>query len=457
MSTMKRSNQSFLTPKKLPQKKVSLKDFTKIAVQGKGGFAKVLLVRKNDNNKIYAMKIIKKSFIHELGLDEQVLTERNVLVQADHPFIVKMYFSFQDQRKLYFILDYCPGGELWNKIVKNSKLNEETAKFYAGQIILVIEYLHENDIIYRDQKPENILIGEDGYIRLTDFGLSYMAKNNEMSIYEAAGTPEYYAPELVCKKKYSKPVDWWCIGTQLFEMLTGFPPFFTANKQELFAKIQYSEPKYPDYLSPSVLNQIKGLLKKKPDIRIGTKKGAEELKNHEWFENFQWDSLLHKRLTVLKPELINELDIGNFDPEIIAMEINSPMQNVSQMSPLLRSNAYLGFSGCGEESYKQPKRSSGDEDDITVNSPQLGKNVPKTSEDWENLFANSFRKIQPTSGDKLHTVELNDFDTDNFDTDNFDTDNFEVNRGRAATMISPTDTGLIKQQQLKIKEKRESS
>lgn len=387
----------FVTPKKMSRNKISIDDFTILSVQGQGSFAKVMQVKKKSNNKIYAMKVIKKSKLHELGLDFTALIERNVLVEVDNPFIVKMSFSFQDQRKLFFVLEYCPGGELWSRIV-NQQINEETAKFFTGQIILAIEHLHQNGIVYRDLKPENILIGEDGYIRLTDFGLSYMAKkNSEISIFEAAGTPEYYAPELVAKKKYGKPVDWWCIGAQIYEMLTGLPPFHTENRQNLFAKIRYAEPKYPETLNPLVVNLLKGLFKKNPDQRIGTKKGAEELKNHEWFKDFPWDQLYKKKLLfgkMNKPDLNNEQDLRYFAPDVIQMELNSPIIAPSEISALVEPHLYMGFSWQGEESYKPQKVSSGDGSNLSNSvSPQLGRShATEKTEEWEKAFANSFRK-----------------------------------------------------------------
>ena len=396
MSEQNKVKSEFVTPKKHSRNKISIHDFTVLSVQGQGSFAKVMQVKKKSNNKIYAMKIIKKSKLHELGLDFTALIERNVLVEVDNPFIVKMSFSFQDQRKLFFVLEYCPGGELWSRIV-NQQINEETAKFFTGQIILAIEHLHQNGIVYRDLKPENILIGEDGYIRLTDFGLSYMAKkNSEISIFEAAGTPEYYAPELVAKKKYGKPVDWWCIGAQIFEMLTGLPPFHTENRQNLFAKIRYAEPKYPEALNPIVVNLLKGLLKKNPDQRIGTKKGAEELKNHEWFKDFPWDQLYNKELNLgkmNKPELNNEIDLKYFAPDVIEMELASPIIPLSQISALVGPELYKGFSWYGDESYKPQKLSSGEEDLSNSVSPQLGRShATEKTDEWEKAFANSFRK-----------------------------------------------------------------
>ena len=178
-------------------------------------------------------------------------------------------------------------------------------------------------------------------------------KNSEISIFEAAGTVEYYAPELVAKKKYGKAVDWWCIGCLIYEMLTGLPPFYSENKQELTAKIRFGEPKYPDYFSPAVVNLLKGLFKKNPVQRIGTKKGATELKNHVWFKDFKWDDLLDKKLQIgslNKPTLKSDIDTAYFASNVVDMELSSNNESKSVISEAKTHDPYLGFSWYAEES-----------------------------------------------------------------------------------------------------------
>ena len=147
--------------------------------------------------------------------------------------MVKLYYSFQNEKKLYFVLEYCPGGELFNLLSKMKRFSEDHTRFYACQLVLALEYLHSKNIIYRDLKPENVLIGADGYIKIADFGLSRM----NIVLDEATticGTPEYLAPEIVHKKPYGKAVDWWTLGSIIYEMLVGIPPFYTQNRAELF-------------------------------------------------------------------------------------------------------------------------------------------------------------------------------------------------------------------------------
>jgi serum/glucocorticoid-regulated kinase 2 len=194
---------------------VTMDDFTLLKVLGKGSYAKVILVRKKTNDRLYAMKILKKKHIEKKKQEFHIQTERNVLVEMDHPFVIKLYYSFQTPEKLFFVLDFCPGGELFGLLSKKSRFSEEQAKFYAAQMVLAIEYLHSKDIIYRDLKPENVLLDAQGYIRLTDFGLSkmFMSSNDALSI---CGTPEYLAPEILFKEGHGKPVDWWCLGSIIF-------------------------------------------------------------------------------------------------------------------------------------------------------------------------------------------------------------------------------------------------
>lgn len=271
---------------------VTLDDFSLLTVIGKGSYAKVVLVKRKGNDKIYAMKILKKKYIEKKKQEAHIKTERDVLVEVNHPFIITMYNAFQNEKKLFFVLEYCPGGELFGLLSKKTKLSEEQTKFYAAQIVLALEYLHNKDIIYRDLKPENVLIDETGYLRLTDFGLSKMKvqNNDAMSI---CGTPEYLAPEIILKEGHGKAVDWWCLGSIIFEMITGLPPFYSKNRNELFDKIKHSKPTIPSYASNKLRNLLESLFNKNPQERLGSK-GAEEVKKHPWFEKINWESLLHK-------------------------------------------------------------------------------------------------------------------------------------------------------------------
>ena len=192
--------------------KLSIDDFSSLSVIGKGSYAKVVLVKKKDNGELYAMKILKKENVERRKQEKHVKTERDVLINIEHPFVIKFFYSFQNDRKLYFALEYCAGGELFNLLQKKRRFSEDQAKFYAAQMVLALEHLHDKDIIYRDLKPENVLIDKVGYIRITDFGLSRMDVKDPNEAKSICGTPEYLAPEIIMKLGYGKPVDWWTLG-----------------------------------------------------------------------------------------------------------------------------------------------------------------------------------------------------------------------------------------------------
>ncbi|CAD8132805.1 unnamed protein product [Paramecium octaurelia] len=303
--------------------KLTIDHFTLLKVIGKGSYAKVILVKKNDNKEIYAMKILKKKNIEKRKQEDHVLGERNILVEVKHPFIIKMFYAFKNDVKLYFVLEYCSGGELFNLLQKRKVFTEDQARFYAAQIVLALEHLHNHDIIYRDLKPENVLIDAQGYIRITDFGLSKRNVKGTKDAQSVCGTPEYLAPEILLKSGHGKPVDWWTLGAIIYEMLSGFPPFYTQNREELFESIKFAQLKYPVSLTPACKSLLEGLFSKNPDKRLGSK-GAQEIKDHPWFLNVNWDTLLKK---LYKPPFIplvkSEVDVSNFDPEFTEQPLES--------------------------------------------------------------------------------------------------------------------------------------
>lgn len=313
---------------------VNLSSFYTISVIGKGSYAKVILVKKKDTGKYYAMKVLKKQNIEKKRQENHVKTERNILVGIDdNPYVVKLYYTFQTDKKLYFVLEYCPGGELFNLLQKKKRLSEEQTQFYAAQMVLAIEHLHKFDVIYRDLKPENVLITETGYIKITDFGLSRMnVKENEAK--SICGTPEYLAPEIIMKLGYGKAVDWWTLGSIVYEMLVGIPPFYAQNRQELFEKIKFVSPKYPSYLSSTAKNLIESLLKKDSTKRLGSGRGAIEIREHPWFSNIAWDKMEQQKYEpFFRPKINVDMGLHNFDPEFTELPINSLEVSHDQVGP----------------------------------------------------------------------------------------------------------------------------
>jgi serum/glucocorticoid-regulated kinase 2 len=319
---------------------VGLNSFSTISVIGKGSYAKVLLVKKNDTGQHYALKLLKKTLIEKKKQQNHVQTERNILVEVNqHPFLVSLHYSFQTERALCFVLEYCPGGELFNLLQKRRRLTEEQTRFYASQIVLALEYLHSREIVYRDLKPENVLLDAEGYIKVTDFGLSRQ-NVRENDVKSICGTPEYLAPEIILKLGYGRSVDWWTLGSIIYEMLVGIPPFYCANKQDLFDKIKMQNPKYPSYLSPLAVDLISSLLKKDYQKRLGFKGGAAEVKAHAWFSPMNFDMLLAKKLDApFVPKINGNFGLVNFDVEFTEMTIDS--LDVSSHSEEVRH--YSGF------------------------------------------------------------------------------------------------------------------
>lgn len=307
-----------------PKSKIDIKSFYTISVIGKGSYAKVLLVKKKDNGHHYALKVLKKNAVELKSQQTHVKTERNILAKLNHPFIVRLFGAFQSPRKLYFLLEYCPGGELFNLLQRTRRLTEQQTVFFAAQIVLAIDHLHTNKIIYRDLKPENVLIDSEGYLKIADFGLSKLGTDKAKSI---CGTPEYLAPEVLKGKEYGYTVDWWGLGSLIYEMLTGMPPFYTSNRSVLFDKIRKSAPLFPEYISKASADLILRLLVKDPDKRLGVN-GVDEIKNHFWFENVDWQLLEEKKYeSFCKPQIGKDFGLKYFDNEFTNMDVESPVRS----------------------------------------------------------------------------------------------------------------------------------
>ncbi|EGR30379.1 protein kinase domain protein [Ichthyophthirius multifiliis] len=309
------------------EKKLKIDDFEMKAVLGKGAYAKVVLVKKKDNQKLYALKILKKEMVENRKQEKHVMTERNLLINLNHPFIIKMEYSFQSEAKLYFCLEYCPGGELFNLLQKREQFNEDQTRFYVSQIVLALEFIHKNNVMYRDLKPENVLIDKQGYIRITDFGLSRDNIKGYNDAKTVCGTPEYLAPEIILKQGYGKAVDWWTLGCLIYELLTGLPPFYNDNNNDmLFEKIMNENFIFNKQWTKQCQNLLQGLLQKNPKQRLGYN-GSQEIKEHPWFNNLDWEVLLKKQYKPpFIPQLKSETSLCHFDEEFIQMPINSHNQ-----------------------------------------------------------------------------------------------------------------------------------
>jgi len=208
-------------------------DFDLLKIIGKGSYGTVVQVRLKDTGDIFAMKVIDKKFIVEKNEIQHTISERNILSKVNHPFIMKLFFAFQTEDKLYLVLEFVNGGELYFHLQLDGNFGTDRTRFYSAEIVLALEYLHKSGIIYRDLKPENVLIDGDGHIKITDFGLSkegLIGFNSRTNTF--CGTPEYLAPEVLLGKEYSLAVDYWSLGTLMYEMLTGLPAFYDNDVQK---------------------------------------------------------------------------------------------------------------------------------------------------------------------------------------------------------------------------------
>lgn len=311
---------------------VAPKDFQLLKVIGMGAFGKVLQVRNRHSSEILAMKVISKRLIQrKSSYVENVLAERNILTKiANHPFIVTMHASFQTKEKLFIIMDFCAGGELFLKLGREGIFRERTAAFYLAEITLALEHLHSVNVLHRDLKPENILLNSDGHCVLTDFGLAKDFSGDgdgeeDGRARTLCGTMEYMAPEMVARQWYGKGADFWSLGCIAYEMLSGQPPFSSGRggSKELFRKIMNERIRMPEGSSAPACKLLKGLLNRDVNKRLGSAKGTMfevggvgALKQQPFFSGLDWGKLELKEIE--PPEdfnVSNHEDLRHFHEE----------------------------------------------------------------------------------------------------------------------------------------------
>jgi len=244
-----------------------------------------------------------------------VRNERNVLAAvAGHPFITTLVASFQSLDSLYMVLDYCPGGEVFSYLRRARRFNEPTAQFYAAEIVLILEFLHEHEgVAYRDLKPENILIDAHGHLKLVDFGFAKKVDNRET--YTLCGTPEYLAPEVIRNTGHGTAVDWWAFGILVYEFLVGQPPFWDQNPMKIYEQIVDGRLRFPSAMSPHARDLISGLCTVDTSKRLGNiSGGAARVKSHPWFAAIDWEKLYRREMDgPIIPHLRGPADTRNFD------------------------------------------------------------------------------------------------------------------------------------------------
>ncbi|XP_060716536.1 cAMP-dependent protein kinase catalytic subunit alpha isoform X2 [Tachysurus vachellii] len=261
------------------QNTAALDQFDLLKTLGTGSFGRVMLVRHRENSQHYAMKILNKQ---------------------------------KDNTNLYMVMEYVQGGEMFSHLRRIGRFSEPHARFYASQIVLTFEYLHALDLIYRDLKPENLLIDQQGYIQVTDFGFAKRVKGRTWTL---CGTPEYLAPEIILSKGYNKAVDWWALGVLVYEMAAGYPPFFADQPIHIYEKIVSGKVRFPSHFSSDLKELLRNLLQVDLTKRYGNlKNGVNDIKGHKWFSTTDWISIYQKRVEApFIPKCRGPGDTSNFD------------------------------------------------------------------------------------------------------------------------------------------------
>ncbi|KZV97998.1 Pkinase-domain-containing protein [Exidia glandulosa HHB12029] len=323
---------------------LTIEAFDLLKVIGKGSFGKVMQVRKKDTSRIYALKTIRKAHIASRpGEITHILAERTVLALVNNPFIVPLKFSFQSPDKLYLVMSFVNGGELFYHLQREGKFDQNRSRFYAAELLCALEHLHSFNVVYRDLKPENILLDYTGHIALCDFGLCKLNMGEQEKTNTFCGTPEYIAPELLRSQGYTKTVDWWTLGVLLFEMMTGLPPFYDENVETMYQRILHDPLRFPDDMSQEARSIIIGLLNRDPARRLGNN-GGEEIKRHPFFSRYiDWNRLLARKIQPpFKPSVESALDVANFDSEFTSEAALDSVVEDSHLSETVQDQ-FRGF------------------------------------------------------------------------------------------------------------------
>ncbi|OHT10643.1 RAC family serine/threonine-protein kinase like protein [Tritrichomonas foetus] len=274
----------------MPQLKVTMDDFNIISVLGRGFLGKVMLVEHKETKEMYAIKSVQKKKLIESGRPHTIIAERNIMMLIKNPFIIQLHFAFQTPTKFYLGLEYAPGGELFYHMEHIGLIPVDDARLYVAEISIALEHLHKYGIVYRDLKPENVLLDAQGHVKLTDFGLAKdLCEVQNTSTF--CGTNHYLAPEIIRNEPYSYEIDWWALGILLCEMLTGVTPFDGESRAKMFDSITQDEPMLPTDIDNDAGDLILKLLTKNPKERPS----FEDIAAHKFFECLDWELVVDRR------------------------------------------------------------------------------------------------------------------------------------------------------------------
>jgi len=297
---------------------LKLNDLEIVTTLGKGAFGRVLLVKKIGDNKdrSFALKRMNKKKIMDSRQQAHVMSEKEIMGESDSPFIVKLFKTFKNERYLYILTECFLGGELWTVLRDHKRFNDTTARFYVACVTEALHYLHCRRIIYRDLKPENLLLDNRGYVKLVDLGFAKKLRAGEKTM-TFCGTPEYVAPEIITSKGHDMSADYWALGILIYELLAGRPPFSAKDHMIVYKNIMrgFNLVSIPKCIEPSATDLMQSLCRKSPIMRIGYNKGGmRDIQNHRWFAKFDWENLRLCRMKApILPKVKNYTDTSNFD------------------------------------------------------------------------------------------------------------------------------------------------
>ncbi|XP_051181009.1 uncharacterized protein [Lolium perenne] len=417
---------------RLKRHRICVDDFELLTIIGRGAFGEVQLCRDKSSGNIYAMKKLKKSEMVVKGQVEHVRAERNLLAEVGSHCIVKLYYSFQDAEYLYLIMEYLPGGDMMTLLMREDTLTENVARFYIAETVLAIESIHKHNYIHRDIKPDNLLLDKNGHMKLSDFGLckpidcsklstlsedepmtdenlresmdidnslydttngrrwrsqneqlQHWQKNRRKLAFSTVGTPDYIAPEVLLKKGYGIECDWWSLGAIMYEMLVGYPPFYSDDPITTCRKIVHwrSYLKFPENsrLSPEAKDLICRFLCD-VDHRIGSE-GADQIKAHPWFRGVEWDKL-YELEAAFKPQVNDELDTQNFQKfdEVDPAPRRTGSGSSRKMIPNSKDLSFVGYTYKNFEAVKGSHLSADSKQSSSFTSQRSGGDTSGTAD-----------------------------------------------------------------------------